>query len=62
MLEVIDFLNESLRSNDFFFFFLVLTVILELKTMGKKDASTARTPVDQYRKQIGKISEKKFVC
>lgn len=46
----------------FFFFFLVLTVIFELKTMGKKDASTARTPVDQYRKQIGKISEETFVC
>ncbi|XP_052643678.1 triple QxxK/R motif-containing protein isoform X7 [Harpia harpyja] len=27
-------------------------VIFGLKTMGKKDASTARTPVDQYRKQI----------
>lgn len=30
--------------------------------MGRKDASTARTPVDQYRKQIGKRSEEKFVC
>lgn len=37
-------------------------MIFELKTMGRKDASTARTPVDQYRKQIGKISEEKFVC
>lgn len=29
--------------------------------MGRKDASTARTPVDQYRKQIGKRFEGKFV-
>uniref|UniRef100_A0A8V0Y7M3 Triple QxxK/R motif-containing protein n=1 Tax=Gallus gallus TaxID=9031 RepID=A0A8V0Y7M3_CHICK len=34
-------------------------VIFELKTMGRKDASTARTPVDQYRKQIGKQDYKK---
>ncbi|XP_048795538.1 triple QxxK/R motif-containing protein [Lagopus muta] len=34
-------------------------LIFELKTMGKKDASTARTPVDQYRKQIGKQDYKK---
>ncbi|NXS71022.1 TRIQK protein, partial [Pandion haliaetus] len=27
--------------------------------MGRKDASTARTPVDQYRKQIGKQDYKK---
>ncbi|XP_062866430.1 triple QxxK/R motif-containing protein [Trichomycterus rosablanca] len=27
--------------------------------MGKKDASTARLPVDQYRKQIGKQDYKK---
>uniref|UniRef100_A0A672TQR2 Triple QxxK/R motif-containing protein n=2 Tax=Strigops habroptila TaxID=2489341 RepID=A0A672TQR2_STRHB len=43
----------------FFFFFLLLTVIFGLKTMGRKDASTARTPVDQYRKQIGKQDYKK---
>ncbi|XP_074879690.1 triple QxxK/R motif-containing protein isoform X2 [Buteo buteo] len=30
----------------------VWLVIFGLKTMGRKDASTARTPVDQYRKQI----------
>ncbi|CAM9289365.1 unnamed protein product, partial [Bubo scandiacus] len=34
-------------------------VIFGLKTMGRKDASTARTPVDQYRKQIGKQDYKK---
>ncbi|XP_071410292.1 triple QxxK/R motif-containing protein isoform X3 [Pithys albifrons albifrons] len=27
--------------------------------MGRKDASTSRTPVDQYRKQIGKQDYKK---
>ncbi|XP_075069881.1 triple QxxK/R motif-containing protein [Mixophyes fleayi] len=27
--------------------------------MGKKDASTTRTPVDQYRKQIGRQDYKK---
>ncbi|XP_062985957.1 triple QxxK/R motif-containing protein [Elgaria multicarinata webbii] len=27
--------------------------------MGRKDASSARTPVDQYRKQIGKQDYKK---
>ncbi|XP_053105589.1 triple QxxK/R motif-containing protein isoform X3 [Hemicordylus capensis] len=27
--------------------------------MGRKDASTAKTPVDQYRKQIGKQDYKK---
>uniref|UniRef100_A0A8C3Q339 Triple QxxK/R motif-containing protein n=1 Tax=Chrysolophus pictus TaxID=9089 RepID=A0A8C3Q339_CHRPC len=37
----------------------LVAVIFELKTMGKKDASTARTPVDQYRKQIGKQDYKK---
>uniref|UniRef100_A0A8B9QIY1 Triple QxxK/R motif-containing protein n=1 Tax=Apteryx owenii TaxID=8824 RepID=A0A8B9QIY1_APTOW len=41
------------------FFFLLLIVIFGLKTMGRKDASTARTPVDQYRKQIGKQDYKK---
>lgn len=30
--------------------------------MGRKDASTSRTPVDQYRKQIGKSLKEKFVC
>ncbi|XP_064247499.1 triple QxxK/R motif-containing protein isoform X2 [Passer domesticus] len=34
-------------------------VIFGLKTMGRKDASTSRTPVDQYRKQIGKQDYKK---
>uniref|UniRef100_A0A8B9G045 Triple QxxK/R motif-containing protein n=1 Tax=Amazona collaria TaxID=241587 RepID=A0A8B9G045_9PSIT len=43
----------------FSFFSLLSTVIFELKTMGRKDASTARTPVDQYRKQIGKQDYKK---
>lgn len=63
MLQIIDFLSKLFRNNVFFFFFLlVLTVIFKLKTMGRKDASTARTPVDQYRKQIGKRSEENFVC
>ncbi|KAM9643866.1 triple QxxK/R motif-containing protein isoform 5-T5 [Morphnus guianensis] len=38
---------------------LCRAVIFGLKTMGRKDASTARTPVDQYRKQIGKQDYKK---
>ncbi|KAM9643865.1 triple QxxK/R motif-containing protein isoform 4-T4 [Morphnus guianensis] len=37
----------------------VCVLIFGLKTMGRKDASTARTPVDQYRKQIGKQDYKK---
>ncbi|XP_023776543.1 triple QxxK/R motif-containing protein isoform X2 [Cyanistes caeruleus] len=37
----------------------VSAVIFGLKTMGRKDASTSRTPVDQYRKQIGKQDYKK---
>ncbi|XP_027534477.1 triple QxxK/R motif-containing protein isoform X1 [Neopelma chrysocephalum] len=36
-----------------------VAVIFGLKTMGRKDASTSRTPVDQYRKQIGKQDYKK---
>uniref|UniRef100_A0A8D0BUH5 Triple QxxK/R motif-containing protein n=1 Tax=Salvator merianae TaxID=96440 RepID=A0A8D0BUH5_SALMN len=31
----------------------------EQRKMGKKDASSARIPVDQYRKQIGKQDYKK---
>ncbi|XP_015474879.1 triple QxxK/R motif-containing protein isoform X2 [Parus major] len=38
---------------------VVSAVIFGLKTMGRKDASTSRTPVDQYRKQIGKQDYKK---
>uniref|UniRef100_A0A663N1D5 Triple QxxK/R motif-containing protein n=4 Tax=Neoaves TaxID=3078114 RepID=A0A663N1D5_ATHCN len=38
---------------------MLAQVIFGLKTMGRKDASTARTPVDQYRKQIGKQDYKK---
>ncbi|XP_053105587.1 triple QxxK/R motif-containing protein isoform X1 [Hemicordylus capensis] len=30
-----------------------------IRKMGRKDASTAKTPVDQYRKQIGKQDYKK---
>lgn len=30
--------------------------------MGRKDASTARTPVDQYRKQIGKRWKERLLC
>ncbi|XP_006020058.1 triple QxxK/R motif-containing protein [Alligator sinensis] len=32
---------------------------LGLKKMGRKDASAARSPVEQYRKQIGKQDYKK---
>ncbi|XP_056188427.1 triple QxxK/R motif-containing protein isoform X2 [Falco biarmicus] len=39
--------------------FVYSKLIFGLKTMGRKDASTARTPVDQYRKQIGKQDYKK---
>ncbi|CAM4499272.1 unnamed protein product [Eretmochelys imbricata] len=34
-------------------------VVLDSKRMGRKDASATRTPVEQYRKQIGKQDYKK---
>ncbi|XP_030409311.1 triple QxxK/R motif-containing protein isoform X3 [Gopherus evgoodei] len=34
-------------------------VVLDSKRMGRKDASAARIPVEQYRKQIGKQDYKK---
>ncbi|XP_008106565.1 triple QxxK/R motif-containing protein isoform X3 [Anolis carolinensis] len=33
--------------------------VFEYRNMGRKDASSARIPVDQYRKQIGKQDYKK---
>ncbi|XP_053105588.1 triple QxxK/R motif-containing protein isoform X2 [Hemicordylus capensis] len=36
-----------------------MAMVSWIRKMGRKDASTAKTPVDQYRKQIGKQDYKK---
>uniref|UniRef100_A0A8C3H6Q5 Triple QxxK/R motif-containing protein n=2 Tax=Chrysemys picta bellii TaxID=8478 RepID=A0A8C3H6Q5_CHRPI len=39
--------------------YMQIPLVLDSKRMGRKDASAARIPVEQYRKQIGKQDYKK---